>query len=843
MKEILLTLTFICFYGYSYTQCPNSINVDTQEELENLMADYPNCTNLSGNLTLSFSSVNSLSVLSQLESVSGTVNLSNNFSLTSLDGLENLSFIGGSLMLFGNSSLSDISALSQLTHIGGQLLIFGSDLESLTGLENVNTVQGISISATDLTNLNALSNITHIEGELTLENNADLMSLSGLENITHIEGEIKLIGNTNLTNLSGLAGLNEAESFMFIKNNNSLIDLMGLNNLSSLDGYLTIENNASLQTLSGLEGLLSVNGHVKINNNDALTSLSGLNNLNHLGITELIITNCNNLTICNIPAFCNFLLNGGTADISNNSGECMDSAALSQHCVTTPQCAVPIQPIPDAVDVSPTDTIIWNSANFTTSYMLQCDTIPGGADLIEVSLTDTFFVPTVPFPPEKQIFATISSLNAEGDITNCAEYSFTISSLCPPPSSINPKQLPSQSAVNEFFEQYSQCTEFFVPLSIGSLEENQIDPVTDLSPLSHVEYLISHFVSFNGIETDLSELENLKSVFNLRLNELRMPADGMTDLGGLAGLETLNVRLEIINYEGLESLNGLTNLNLEPSSISLIDCDSLSDLSILSEYETINGLHLENLPKWQNYEDITDLHIANQIRLIDLPNFNHLSNFSLSDTLSLELSNLPLLDDFSNLSEIKWIRVLTMDNLANLTNLDFFTSLERIDINLHLRNNSVFTDLSGLSDVDISGLDVLELSGNSSLSACSETSICNYLQFLTAGDEAIIQDNEVNCNSIDEILTECMALSVEETYRHKKFFSPNPAFDYIRILHDFPQQSIISIYDIDGKNIKCIKNQAEADTEIDISDLPNGVYFIQLKTERITYMDRLIVVN
>ncbi len=150
------------------------ITFSTQSQISNFAANYPNCKNISGNVTISGGSITDLSGLSQLTSIQGSLTIQST-SLTSLSGLENLTCVSGSLKIASNNSLTNISALGNVRSLHGNLDI--SDNSSLA-------------------NLTGLQNIAKIEGNLIISNNEILTSLTGLESIESSSIENLLIQNS-----------------------------------------------------------------------------------------------------------------------------------------------------------------------------------------------------------------------------------------------------------------------------------------------------------------------------------------------------------------------------------------------------------------------------------------------------------------------------------------------------------------------------------------------------------------------------------------------------------------------------------------------------------------------
>jgi len=178
--------------------------------------------------------------------------------LTDLSGLDELTSIDSSLRIWQNTNLNSISALSALNNLGGTLSIANNDaLINMTGLESLEAVNGLLeiTSNNALNSLSGLENITSINGLLLIRNNDVLLNLSGLEGLQTIDGELEISGNFLLESLTGLDQLNSVDGDLIITYDSLLTDLSALSKLTSIDGYIEIRNNGSLASLSGLDNI------------------------------------------------------------------------------------------------------------------------------------------------------------------------------------------------------------------------------------------------------------------------------------------------------------------------------------------------------------------------------------------------------------------------------------------------------------------------------------------------------------------------------------------------------------------------------------------------------------
>jgi hypothetical protein len=348
-----------------YAQCPGgSLWIHSQEELDLFGVQYPNCTEIDGLLNILETDVSDLTPLSNIEKISGFLNLLSNNNLKSLHGLEKLTSTG-TISISGIDSIQDFTTLSNLETIRGLRINNCKDLESFDGLEKVRDCSGALVIADNpkLKNIDAIKDITKVQGFIIANNNSlkrlpnfynldyihgqststnlimdndNLMSLKGLDSIRRF-GRFDIIRNPRLKSLDGLQGIKELRFgivWLDIAENDSLVTLTGiegldsiyagqsthgniyvrnnpllenvddLGNLEYIEGDLVIENNPKLSNVDGLAKLNAVERNFIIENNSSLTSLSGLDSLDYTKFNSLTISNCENLSFCSVKSIC-----------------------------------------------------------------------------------------------------------------------------------------------------------------------------------------------------------------------------------------------------------------------------------------------------------------------------------------------------------------------------------------------------------------------------------------------------------------------------------------------------------------------------------------------------------
>lgn len=234
-------------------------------------------------------------------------------SQTSIDSFQinypGCTIIEGDVDITGN--ITNLNGLSVLTSIEGVLWCVENDtLLNFNGLNNLESVGGLQIGGFDrLINMTGFDNLSTIEGQLFISFNDSIINFSGLNSLTYIGSDVNI-------------GINP-----------KLSDLSGLENLLSIGGGLTFYNNDSLSDLTSLENLTSINGGINIRDNDRLNNLSGLDNISSASINSIVISENNNLSICEIKSICDFLATpNANIEIQTNSSGCMSQIEVEEAC-------------------------------------------------------------------------------------------------------------------------------------------------------------------------------------------------------------------------------------------------------------------------------------------------------------------------------------------------------------------------------------------------------------------------------------------------------------------------------------------------------------------------------
>ncbi|MEO9501386.1 MAG: T9SS type A sorting domain-containing protein [Nonlabens ulvanivorans] len=307
IKKILVILIG-CIATVAMAQCPpGNIILETQADVDAFQSNYPNCTQILGDLylgsysTSSFSNINNLNALNGITSIAGRlqisqvdqlIDLSDLINLNSLDslwisqsylsslnGLQNLTALEN-LRLFNNHT-SDFSALNHLSSLNQLRIAFDEVLVDLSGFDHFTNINFIDINNNrQLTSINAFQNLTGVPPFTTpsiqIDDNLVLTSLNAFQNV-QVLSNLEINGNPMLSSINDFSNLIQVNRIRIYDNG-----LISMNNafssLTTINSLLTIGNNFSMTSFDDFNALTSIQSITFINNN-SLQSLTGFNNL------------------------------------------------------------------------------------------------------------------------------------------------------------------------------------------------------------------------------------------------------------------------------------------------------------------------------------------------------------------------------------------------------------------------------------------------------------------------------------------------------------------------------------------------------------------------------------
>ena len=587
--SLMMTFCFLCLNISAQNCLPTGISFATQAEIDAFPNNFPSCTTIQGDVTISGIGISNLNGLAQLISIGGNFEVSNNDDLLSLEGLSSLTSLGGELNINFNSSLTSLSGLENIdpNSVAGINIFLNFQLSSCAvesiclALELPGTTTNISNNApgcnslaeveaacpscpvagidfTDQTQIDNFStnypNCTTIQGDVTIAGNT-ITNLNGLSQLTTIEGDLLIWIQNVVQNLDGLSNLTTIGGDFSFQDNHIITNLNGFSSLTTVGGGLQIGNCTALLNLDGFSSLTTVLGALRIRYNDLLTEVSGFSNLVSIG-DDLELES--NFALLNL---------GGLSDLTTVGGDISSAVSSS---------------LTNFAGLSGL-TAIGGGISMESNHAL---TSLSGLEYIDPNTIASIYISNNSQLSSCAIESICLALGLPGTTTNISNNATGCNSIveveaaCPscPAAGIN---LTTQASIDDFSTNYPNCTTIQGDVTIqgsgifnlnglaqitsieGNLNilstENVLD-VDGLSGLMTIGGILR--IDFNTVLQNLDGFSNLTSIDGY-LNILFNPA--LSDVSGLSGLTTIGGYLNIQFNIALTNLSGLENIN--PSTI------------------------------------------------------------------------------------------------------------------------------------------------------------------------------------------------------------------------------------------------------------------------------------
>ena len=388
----------------------------------------------------------------------------------------------------------------------------------------------------------------------------------------------------------------------------------------------------------------------------------------------------------------------------------------------------------------------------------------------------------------------------------------------------------------------------------------------NLSNLVHLKKLTLQ--SNNTTSLNISGCVNLEEI-NVNQNVL-----STLNLSGLVNLKKINCAYNYLSSIDLTQTPNLIELECTHNSIYTLNLTNLSNLETLgcsqnnlTNLNIVNNINLKVLSCYSNY--LTSLNLSNQtlletilcsqnnlgsLNLSNCPNLKSL-NCSFTQLTSINTNNLPLLENF--ICNNNFITTLNLTNNQNLKTLwcnNNFLGPDSLTLTNQPVLETLFCHQNYFTTLDVSycpNLNALYCYNNPSLVNLNLNNGFDWvpnLNFSGQGLPSIAQICTSN-NSIPAIqgfynfngqfpsVTNCNVLDIEhnEFIVPKISFSPNPAQDEIEFSCIV---NSVNIYDLNGR---LIENSILNGTRMDISDIEEGLYIINIESENGFFSSKLIV--
>ncbi len=277
-----------------------------------------------------------------------------------------------------------------------------------------------------------------------------------------------------------------------------------------------------------------------------------------------------------------------------------------------------------------------------------------------------------------------------------------VNSSCPE----GPITLNSQAEVDAFALDYPNCTALTNILSISGAD------ITNLSGLSNLEIVGGIEIINNPLLVNLDGLENLTTlidgftVFSISDNA---SLESISGLGGITG--SLSHIINIRNNPVLQSLTGLEGITSTEDTCRIVNNDSLTDLTGLTNFEGCDDLFIEDNDLLESINGLATSFTTGRFYFINNDAIVSLQNqSSINPQCGIVIRDNDLLED-----------------------IDGFAGIYNFECELEIR-----------------------IINNQNLSTCSTPYTCNYISNLDLAFGTIdVRDNAPGCNSVFEISSGC----------------------------------------------------------------------------------------
>lgn len=434
-------------------------------------------------------------------------------------------------------------------------------------------------------------------------------------------------------------------------------------------------------------------------------------------------------------------------------------------------------------------------------------------------------------------------------------FTFTTSIFCQCDSIV----LRNQTEVNQFISKYGPCSEVH-HLIINDTNRD----ITQLDSLYTIERvhgdLRLNFSNSNENVKSIQGLRNLRWVQFLIGNSYKVT-------GEFSSLDTVIYlgfvgRLSEFNEEVFSFFPRLKHIGQRLA---------VGKLSELTTPMFTTGSPFELI--LNNSADSISLKVlSNRIKT------ENLKSLQVSPTYGMDLGYLTIIDSvehlhlaycqngqFSNISTIKNLKSLILQNdlgnndygegLKHVEELDYFSAqnnIYKIDYNkilpqlksiknhLWIATHDSLFNLSFLDNVDPPAeareFTTVMIRDNLRLNDCNTPFLCEALARYP--NSVNVQNPSFRC-SLEEILEYCVRVGTEDTHKGVLTLSPNPTDGYVNIGHPSHPVSV-TISDMRGQIVKTFD---DVENEVNISDLPNGMYIFDIRTPVIHERHKIVKVE
>lgn len=439
----------------------------------------------------------------------------------------------------------------------------------------------------------------------------------------------------------------------------------------------------------------------------------------------------------------------------------------------------------------------------------------------------------------------------------------------------------SQQSVTDFQTAYPNCTQISGDVIINDSSDvvngTYTTDITSLSGLNKIEIITGSLIIRSCPDLpSLSGLDNVTSVGSDLFIQSNDHA-GLTTFAGLGALTSVGNSITVRLNHNLESFSGMgTIVGALTGQIKITDNPKLTSIAPLSGITstgtdvTIKRNKLTNLDGLQNLEIVSGfLNVREEPSLTSIA---ELSNLTTVGNNVLNVSDNPLLNTLSGLENVTTLNGdlylsgngelgdcdavchILNDNIANnyvvgsnktgsscqyLTALqDHCTAMLPIELTYfssHQALNSIYLEWETSSEINNAGQfveksqngrdwqEIAWVDGNGTTNDLQEYHFKDCLPY-----DGI---NYYRLRQVDYDGREEYSHVISEYFKGEELVAqmyPNPARDWLFVQHHLAGNAQVAIFDAYGKNVL---NVHEFTSGIDLTSLPEGIYFVQVYNE------------
>lgn len=396
-----------------------------------------------------------------------------------------------------------------------------------------------------------------------------------------------------------------------------------------------------------------------------------------------------------------------------------------------------------------------------------------------------------------------------GNLAACVNAAAVVAACSTPQCPPGNVTLTTQAQVNQFAIDYPNCTQINGYLTIGG------NNITNVNALSNLTSTVGSLdITANPLLTDISGLSNITSVgqeLAIRNNAV------LQSVASLSNINTVTGGLWVSGNPQLQSLNGLQNIHsVGGGGLIIRNNDALQNISVLSGITTVGGL----------------LSVRENAQLLTLDGLQNITavggNLLVIDNDALQ--NINNLNGITTVDGAIW--VLRNPLLQNLNGLQ---NIVEVGGDIDVSDNAVLNSITGLQNIDPTSITELDDYGltivnNPNVSVCNLPNLCTYLTYNATTHPREISGNAGNCITVAAVNTACAAMSIDEFDNATITAYPNPV-DGVLNLSSAHEITNVSIVNMLGQTV-LNKTTDSGNTQIDMSALPAGNYFVKATTEK-----------